>query len=165
MFPKPGFKLSLYFPRWWRDLWKDADRVILTSVTSVVFSFFFFFQHVQFHLEGGEKRTRAVWDFKCGWVDRRDKVFGRWAADVKWGWKWSHLIQPLHHYPILFYATYDSSHYITFMGSPGLPEAGSVEFQSMGAWLPVPSPLWRPPHCVAHLLGSGDQFKETGEGK
>lgn len=109
------------------------------------FSFYdvcdYFFQHVQFHLDSGGNRTPSHLAFKCGWVNRCDKMFDRWAADVKWGWKLSHLNRPLHHYPILFDATYDSSHYITFMGSPGLPEAASVGFQSVGAWLPVSTPL------------------------
>lgn len=100
-----------------------------------------FFQQVQFHLRSGENRTASHEGFKCGWVNRRGEVFDRWAANVKWGWKLSHLIRPLHHYPILFHATNDSSHCITLMGSPGLLEADSVGFQSVGAWLPVPTPL------------------------
>lgn len=37
-----------------------------------------------------------------------------------------------------------------------------VGFQSVVAWLPLPSPLRGLPHCEAHLLGLGAQFKETG---
>lgn len=92
--------------------------------------------------------TAVQLGFKCGCANRRNKVFDRWGADVKQAPRGveikpfdpgssslSHIVA--RHLWLLNH----SSHYITFMGSPGLLEADSVGFQSLCAG------HCRPPLC------------------
>lgn len=93
-------------------------------------------------------RRRAIWaSIVVGWIGVTECLTGGQLMSNGVG-KLSHLIRPLHHHPVLFHATYDSSHYITFMGSPGLPEADSVAFQSTQPTVTPPAPTVKPTFWV-----------------
>lgn len=78
--------------------------------------------------------------FKCGCANRHNKVFDRWGAGVKRAPRGVE-IKPFdpgssslsHIVARHLWFLNHSSHYITFMGSPGLLEADSVGFQSLCA--------------------------------